>query len=190
MADGEPDLTPDAPAPRPGEARGAQVVVGILGESGNPDAVRIFLDLTFRKSYDVPRSAILRREALTAERSPLGVESSMVWIAPGTLLTLEYSEPRRVEEEFLAGDFTVPNTFVPIEAAGRLLPVRRTRPPICDSDICTELGPGCGTHHPAFPSCGWKCPTDIGTGCGSNIGCGSGFRCEWTVDPSCWGVCR
>jgi hypothetical protein len=106
------DLTPDALAPQPGE-EGARLLVGILGEGPDTDTVRLYLDLEFRKSYDIPTEAIVRREKLTPEQSSLGVESSAMWVRAETTLKLHQTETRKVEDEFLAGDFTAPGSFQP-----------------------------------------------------------------------------
>lgn len=143
------DLSPDALAPGPDD-EGARLIVGILGDSGDADTVRVYLDLEFSRSYDVPRAAVLRRERLGADASPLGVESSAVWVAADTLLVLRQSKARRVEEEFLAGDFTIEGSFTPVESFAVVRPPRRSLDPDCD------IG---RTANPAFPSCAWKCPS-------------------------------
>jgi hypothetical protein len=131
------DVTPDPLAPRPGD-EGARLLIGILGESPEDDSVRLYLDLEFRKSYDIPTDAIVRREKLSAAQSRLGVESSALWVRPGTVLRLRHSEPRKVEDEFLAGDFTLTGSFQAPEAIGPVGFVRPTRlctDALCDSDI-------------------------------------------------------
>lgn len=187
------ELSPDRIAPGADEGA-ARAIAGILGDSPRGDHVRLYLDLDFVTSYEIPREAIVRRVQVPADQSPFGVESSIVWVRPGTELTVLRVETRRLEEEFLAGDFTAPGSFAsvtpPPAAAARVI---RTA-----TISCRSLdGPDfeglaiCRTANPAFPSCGWKCPTDVGGGCGSNIGCPQptwGSRC-WTVTRSCWEVC-
>jgi hypothetical protein len=85
--------------------------------------VRLYLDLEFTKSYDIPREAIVRRERLAAAQSSLGVDSSSVTVRAGTLLKLRRSAARPVEYEFLAGDFTAAGSFVVIPAYA--VPARR-----------------------------------------------------------------
>lgn len=194
MARGDDDLTPDRLAPGADE-EGARAIAGILGEGSQTGSIRLYLDLDFTRSYEIPREAVVRRVQVPADQSPFGVESSIVWVRPGTELTIRRVESRRLEEEFLAGDFTAAGGFAsvtsPPEAAAR---VRATATISCRSLDSPEFAAAaaiCRTANPAFPSCGWKCPTDVGGGCGSNIGCGPatwGSRC-WTVSPSCWEVC-
>jgi hypothetical protein len=112
-ARGKQDLTPDELAPAPDESGGALTIVGVLGDSPDADSVRLFLDAQFQTYYEIPREAILRRTRVPAERSPLGVDCSAVVVARGTELTVHRAVTRRVEEEFLAGDFTAAGTFTP-----------------------------------------------------------------------------
>lgn len=118
------DLSPDPTAPSPGE-EGARAIVGILGESDDPDAVRLYLDLSFSKSYDIPRAMIVKREKLTGAQSPFGVDASIVWVRPGTVLKVRTTETRPVEHEFLAGDFTAAGSFTPIQQGA--VPAERLR---------------------------------------------------------------
>jgi hypothetical protein len=145
------DLTPDALAPAPGEEQEGLVLVGILGDSTVADNVRLFLDVDFRKYYDIPRDAITKRESLPADRSPLGVDASAVWVAKGTKLVLHQSETRNVEDEFLAGDFTAPGSFTPVE--GPAIPRPGPAPRTLDT-VCTQV----------------NCPTRL-LGCGSRLAC-------------------
>lgn len=110
---GKQDLTPDELAPAADEAPGAFTIVGVLGESPDAGSVRVFLDPQFQTYYEIPADAILRRTRVPAERSPLGVDSSAVVVRKGTELTVHRADTRRVEEEFLAGDFTDPDSFLP-----------------------------------------------------------------------------
>jgi hypothetical protein len=107
------DLTPDALAPSGGEPAGAFPVTGILGESGQSGSVRLFLDTGFSTFYDIPREAVLRREKIPAERSPLGVDSTLLLVAAGTHLVAHRAVSRRIEDEFLAGDITASGSFAP-----------------------------------------------------------------------------
>jgi hypothetical protein len=144
------DLTPDAGAPAAGDQpSGSLVLSGILGESTVADHVRLFLDTGFTKYYDVPADAIEKREQLPAERSPLGVDSSIIWVAKGTDLVLHQTETRKVEDEFLAGDFTDAGSFVPAEVGGAAVTtiVTTCRPTLgiaCTITTC-ETGAAC-TH--------------------------------------------
>src|SRR3954449_1107326 len=112
------NLSPDALAPGPDDEPGRRII-GILGESSDNDYVRLYLDLDFTRSYEVPREAILRRTTLAAEQSPLGVESSVIWVRSDTSLKVRMVETRRLEEEFLAGDFTLAGSFAPVEMGSR-----------------------------------------------------------------------
>jgi hypothetical protein len=107
----DPDLTPDPLAPETEGALDTITMTGILGESPNPDFVRLFLDLDFGTYYDMPRDAVLRREKLPAERSSLGVDSSLLIVQKNTPLVVNRVAARLIEHEFLAGDFTAPGTF-------------------------------------------------------------------------------
>jgi hypothetical protein len=106
-------LSPDPSAPSPGEEAG-RAIAGILGESGDADSVRLYLDLEFTKSYEIPREAVVKREKVAPAQSPFGVESSIVWVRPATVLKLRTSAARPVEHEFLAGDFTAYGSFTPV----------------------------------------------------------------------------
>src|SRR4051812_6992597 len=110
---GKPDLTPDALAPGPDEAAAAMPVTGILGDSPDDEHARLFLDLRFSTYYDIPRDAIVQREQLPAERSPLGVDSSLLLVRKNTQLEVHRVASRSIEHEFLAGDFTASGTFHP-----------------------------------------------------------------------------
>ena len=178
---GGQDLTPDALAPAPGE-EGARLIVGVLGESDVADHVRLYLDLEFRKSYDIANEAIVRREKLSADQSPLGVESSAVWVRPDTVLNVRQSETRRIEDEFLAGDFTAEGSFS-AEAPVFSAVGRPRRPPRSALELCLTI------NHPA------KCITRAGApGCAPGsmpaLACGipTAGAC-WTVGPSQWEVC-
>lgn len=164
------DLKPDALAPAPGE-EGARLIVGVLGESDAADSVRLYLDLEFRKSYDVPADAIVRRQQLTAEQSPLGVESSALWVKPDTTLKLRQTEARRVEDEFLAGDFTAAGSFVPgPDTTVGPRPQQLLRPSV--QVICPSLPGGCPNTAP------WG-------GCASGI-----VRCSALGCPSQQIICQ
>jgi hypothetical protein len=156
------DLTPDPLAPAPGEESEGLVLVGILGDSTVADNVRLFLDVDFRKYYDIPRDAITKRETIPADRSPLGVDASAVWVAAGTNLVLHQSESRKVEDEFLAGDFTAPGSFTPVE--GPAIPRPGPQPRTLDT-LCTQIN--CPTR---------VCPTRL-LGCGTQIGCPRTVSC-------------
>jgi hypothetical protein len=110
-------LSPDPSAPSPGEEAG-RAIAGILGESGDADSVRLYLDLEFTKSYEIPREAVVKREKVAPAQSPFGVESSIVWVRPATVLKLRTSAARPVEHEFLAGDFTAYGSFTPVAGYG------------------------------------------------------------------------
>jgi hypothetical protein len=159
-----PDLSADPLAPKPGEETEGRVLVGILGESTVADNVRLFLDVDFRKYYDLPREAVLKREAVSADRSPLGVDSSAIWVAAGTQLVLHQSETRSVEDEFLSGDFTAPGSFTPVE--GPTIP-RPGPAPRTLATICTQLG--CPSEHIG-------CGETTATVC-TQAGCFSQLRC-------------
>jgi hypothetical protein len=189
--DGGHDLSPDALAPKPGE-EGARLLIGILGEGGDGDSVRLYLDLEFRKSYDIPREAVLRRERLSADQSPLGVESSALWVRPDTVLTLHQTETRKVEDEFLAGDFTAGGSFA-AQAAGPQVggvamtphvtiascgvvgcPQPTLAPTICPSDLdaCPSRLQPCISRMP--------CPTTLPVRCPSIL-----IRCPTLAQPFC-----
>jgi hypothetical protein len=127
----EQDLTPDELAPSAEEAGGAIVVTGILGDSPNADNVRLYLDVAFSRLYEIPREAIIRRTNVPAGQSPLGVDCSALLVRKGTVLTVQSIDTRRIEDEFLAGDFTAPGSFDPILPAGGKAIVR-TRAPLCE----------------------------------------------------------
>jgi len=175
MADGSADeanLEPDELAPPPDQAS-TRAIVGILGASTDPGSIQIYLDISFERSYVVAREAVLRRERLEADKSPLGVDCSIVWVRAGTHLRLQMNKTRTLEDEFLAGDFTSRQSFLPQEfLAGPDWIVR---------------GAIERTNNPAFPSCGWKCPSDTG-GCTTTVAA-CDPRPRWTNEPSCWGVC-
>jgi hypothetical protein len=109
------DLTPDGLAPNPDEPPG-RVLIGILGESANPENVLLYLDLALQKRYEIPKDAILARQNLPAAQSPLGVDASAIRVRADAALRLQLDQPRQVEDEFLAGDFTAPGSFTPTEA--------------------------------------------------------------------------
>lgn len=132
------DFTPDELAPDPNEPSG-RVLIGILGESPNPDSVVLYLDLGLQKRYEIPKDAILGRQKIPAAQSPLGVDASMIRVHPGAALRLQLDQPRNIEDEFLAGDFTAPGSFTPT------LPSQFPRPPVLTGtnwsaiDVCPTI---------------------------------------------------
>lgn len=112
----KPDLTPDAAAPPPGEPPDTIPIYGILGESPVASNVRLYLDLGMSTYYDIPIEGIAGREKVPADQSPLGVDSTLLFVRKGIRLVVHHSDSRTVEDEFLAGDFTSPGSFTP--AAG------------------------------------------------------------------------
>src|SRR3954451_10479374 len=110
----KPDLTPDELAPAPGEPPPDDVpIYGILGKSPVASNVRLFLDVSLTTYYDIPIEGIVKREKVPADQSPLGVDSSLLFVLKGIQLTAHHVETRSVEEEFLSGDFTAPSSFTP-----------------------------------------------------------------------------
>ena len=120
----ELDLTRD-PAAEGGDAGETMPIEGILAESIDTGTVRLYLDLAFETYYEIPRDAILRRERVPAERSPLGVDSWLLLVRRGTSLVVHRMSKRAVEQEFLAGDFTAPGSF---RTGSALFTRRRTEP--------------------------------------------------------------
>ncbi|MEA2440498.1 MAG: hypothetical protein QOH76_1922 [Thermoleophilaceae bacterium] len=115
----KPDLTPDALAPAPGDPPPDTIAIyGILGKSPLASNVRLFLDVGFTTYYDIPIEGVVEREKVPADKSPLGVDSTLLMVRKGIQLVVHHAETRTVEEEFLAGDFTAPGSFAP--AAGGL----------------------------------------------------------------------
>ena len=122
----KPDLSPDAAAPPPGEPPDTIPIYGILGESGIASSVRLYLDRGMSTYYDIPIEGIAGREKVPAGRSPLGVDSTLLFVRKGIRLVVHRSQTRSVEEEFVAGDFTAPGTFTATPAAGLPLDLRRS----------------------------------------------------------------
>ena len=170
MAERRPkqDLKPDELAPAAGEAGDALTIVGVLGESPDTGSVRVFPDLGFQTYYEIPTDAIVRRTRVPAERSPLGVDCSLVAVRRGTELTVHRAATRRVEQEFLAGDFTAPGTFTPrTHGVGT-----QQQPPgvpshnnTCQSQaICPTDDLTCHTVHRCI-TFGINCPVSVDPGC-------------------------
>jgi hypothetical protein len=139
----KPDLTPDAAAPPPGEPPDTIPIYGILGESPVASSVRLYLDRGMSTYYDIPVEGIAGREKVPTDRSPLGVDSTLLFVRKGIRLVVHRSHTRSVEEEFVAGDFTAPGTFTATPAAH--LPPRVVTPIVFASlgFTCTLLTPGC-----------------------------------------------
>jgi hypothetical protein len=170
-ARGKQDLTPDELAPAADERGDALTIVGVLGESTDTGSVRVFLDAQFQTYYEIPRDAILRRTRVPAERSPLGIDCSAVVVRRGTELAVHRAETRRVEEEFLAGDFTAPRSFTPVENIPPPGPISAVGCP-SDTEVCATGIFGCP-------------PPTLEFGCflTRQIGCGpSRLLCPITVD--------
>jgi hypothetical protein len=145
---GDKDLTPDELAPSAEEAAGGAIIVtGILGDSPNPDNVRLYLDVAFSRLYEIPREAIIRRTAVPAAQSPLGVDSSALLVRKGTVLSVQAIDSRTIEDEFLAGDFTAPGSFEPIAPVGIGKAIVRTRAPLCEPSeiLCPSEFRNCPT---------------------------------------------
>jgi hypothetical protein len=110
----KPDLTPDELAPAAGDQPPDAIpIYGILGEGPVASNVRLFLDVGLTTYYDIPIEGIVKREKVPADRSPLGVDSSLLFVLKGIKLTAHHTQTRTVEEEFLSGDFTAPGSFTP-----------------------------------------------------------------------------
>lgn len=169
----KPDLTPDALAPAPGTTTDAIPVRGILGESTDPDCVRVFLDAGFGTYYDIPREDIVHREALPAERSPLGVDGSLLLVRAGASLIVHRVAVRAIEHEFLAGDFTAPGTLRTYaelgERPGRVTPMYIPSKTTMTYDCCNPVtGSGCVAAL-GFTDGSW--PTASGGGCTAMSSC-------------------
>jgi hypothetical protein len=154
---GKPDLTPDALAPAPGDAPPDTIpILGILGKSDLASNARLFLDVGFSTYYDIPVEGIVEREKVPADRSPLGVDSSILFVRKDIQLVVHHVESRSVEQEFLAGDFTSPGSFTP--GPGPQAPGGPIGGPITAATVCTQLGcPGPATAATVCSEFG--CPT-------------------------------
>ena len=141
----KPDLTPDAAAPPPGEPPDSVPIYGILGESGIASSVRLYLDRGLSTYYDIPIEGIVGREKIPADKSPLGVDSTLLFVRKGIRLAVHHVDTRSVEDEFLSGDFTAPGSFTPAPAAAPGLAPTTTiitvRPTL--GFTCTMLPPAC-----------------------------------------------
>jgi hypothetical protein len=151
--------------------------------------VRLYLDIGFTTYYDIPIEGIVKREKVPADQSPLGVDSSLLFVLKDIKLVVHHSEARSVEEEFLSGDFTAPGTFTPAAGAaaagGPGLAQPLTAATVCTqfgcqprslATVCTQFGP-CPTH---LPPCGFNtrpfictelCPVSRFGSCASRIPC-------------------
>src|SRR3954453_1422250 len=119
----KPDLTPDDLAPAAGDQPPDAVpIYGILGESPVASNVRLFLDVGLTTYYDIPIEGIVKREKVPADQSPLGVDSSLLFVLKDIKLTVHHTQTRTVEEEFLSGDFTSPGSFTPDPGGGPQAP--------------------------------------------------------------------
>jgi hypothetical protein len=163
----KPDLTPDAAAPPPGEPPDTIPIYGILGESGIASSVRLYLDRSLSTYYDIPIEGIAGREKVPADKSPLGVDSTLLLVRKGVRLVVHHVDTRSVEDEFLAGDFTAPGSFTPDpggQAPGGVgIPVSE----ICPTNIgCTFVACGGGPRTIATVCTQIGCPTQL-LGCGT-----------------------
>jgi hypothetical protein len=165
----KPDLTPDPLAPAAGDQPPDAVpIYGILGKSPVASSVRLFLDVGLTTYYDIPNEGIVKREKVPADQSPLGVDSSLLFVLKGIQLTVHHVQTRSVEEEFLSGDFTAPGTFTPTTAVGGL-PGVGARIPNTAATVCTQLG----------------CPNTAATVCTRFGPCLTRFN----VCPTRFGIC-
>jgi hypothetical protein len=163
----KPDLTPDAAAPPPGEPPDTIPIYGILGESGIASSVRLYLDRGLSTYYDIPIEGIAGREKIPADQSPLGVDSTLLFVRKGIRLVVHHVDTRTVEDEFLAGDFTAPGSFTP-QPGGPGIPGGPVQIPpseICPTNIACTFA-GCGGGQTAATTC-----TQLG--CLSQLGCGT-----------------
>jgi hypothetical protein len=118
-ASDKPDLTPDEGAPAPGdEPPGSVPIYGILGKSPVASSARLFLDVGLTTYYDIPIEGIVKREKVPAGESPLGVDSSLLFVLKDIKLVVHHVDTRTVEEEFVSGDFTAPGSFTPAASVG------------------------------------------------------------------------
>jgi hypothetical protein len=193
---GKPDLTPDTAAPPPGEPPDTISIYGILGESGIASSVRLYLDRELSTYYDIPIEGITGREKVPADKSPLGVDSTLLLVRKGIRLVVHRVDSRTLEEEFVAGDFTAPGSFTPPAAAAGQLPGLPQQQQFFSPETwcfsrcgCTKV-PRCGspsdvvpcaevTHDPQV--CGIVPPTRL-------LGCGKPSevpRCAPTLPLGC-----
>jgi hypothetical protein len=157
----KPDLTPDALAPAPGDQPPDAVpIYGILGKSPVASSVRLFLDVALTTYYDIPIEGIVKREKVPADQSPLGVDSSLLFVLKGVKLVVHHTETRTVEEEFLSGDFTSPGSFTPDPGV-----VQPGLPQGLPSEICRS-NLGCPTRFIEI------CRPSLGITCTFNPPCG------------------
>jgi hypothetical protein len=161
-ASDKPDLTPDAAAPPPGEPPDTIPIYGILGESGIADSVRLYLDRGMQTYYDIPIEGIAGREKVPADRSPLGVDSTLLLVRKGVQLVVHHTDTRSVEDEFLAGDFTAPGSFEPAAPAVPGAPALPTpnitiRPTL--GFTCTQFAPQCPGGDLTIVSASPNCPS-------------------------------
>jgi hypothetical protein len=168
----KPDLTPDALAPAAGDQPPPSVpIYGILGESPVASSVRLFLDVGLTTYYDIPIEGIVKREKVPADQSPLGVDSSLLFVLKGIKLVVHTTDTRTVEEEFLSGDFTAPGSFTPDPGGGPQAPPGIPQPASqlcatnigCPTQIIQLCRPSLGIACTVFPPCGIRsanpCPT-------------------------------
>jgi hypothetical protein len=103
------DLTPDHITERlvsdPSQPADATVLSGFLGRSSREGHERLYLDLELRSYVEVPRDAILHRERVGSEDSPMG-QGTRLWVRSGTRLTHQVAQPQMVQAEFLSGPLT------------------------------------------------------------------------------------
>ena len=129
----------------------AQLVIGFLGESSEPDHTRIYWDAALSSYIDAATTDILHSEALPKELSPLG--GSYIWLRREASVFFSGITSERRKAKFLEGPLaaaygamagqgavTARLGAVPAAAPG----VRQTiADPWCPypSEICTFAGP-------------------------------------------------
>jgi hypothetical protein len=176
----KPDLTPDAAAPPPGEPPDTIPIYGILGESGMADSVRLYLDRGMSTYYDIPIEGIAGREKVPADQSPLGVDSTLLFVRKGIRLVVHHTDTRTVEDEFLAGDFTAPGSFTPAPGGGQIPggEIGITASEICATNIACNITVQPRTIATVCSQIG--CPTQL-LGCGTQT---AATQC-FTFHPVC-----
>ena len=116
-----PDFSPDPIFDLIGRERDVVALVGYVDDA-NDDYIRLFQDPELRVSMDIPKSQIVERHRIAAEKDLLGGRS-LVWVNAEYMQSRIDSQLRQsVAETFLIGDFAA-EILVPEnreEAADRL----------------------------------------------------------------------
>jgi hypothetical protein len=137
------------------------LLAGFTGASSEEDHTRLYFDAQLADYVEIPDAAILHKQAMPVEQSPLG--ASYLWVQRDAELVHGPVDGARRKAKFLEGrlqqDFAGASPRIPPETA----------PIICADPTefprCHPTTPAAGCQHPTVPGVNCPHPTTPAAGC-------------------------